>query len=168
MSPVQLFTLAVVTNKPKRTYKKSMIMSSIATYAPISPLFHYQSFGTNCNSLMVHLCHMHCKYKRFLSIILVLITLVLRTTMIIYGQSIANSDYMIKMMIMMMMLQLKMVVLILKTVMMILELLYFQLVLILVLVFPDLFFYQVISLSIVHMVILLSITIENACFSVSY
>lgn len=64
MSPVQLFTLAVATEEAERRYKESMIISSIPTYYPIFPLFHYQSFGINYDGLMVHLRRTDCKYKR--------------------------------------------------------------------------------------------------------
>ena len=49
------------------------LTSSIRSYSSsllsICPTFHYPSFGIDCNRLILHLCHMHSKYKWVYSII---------------------------------------------------------------------------------------------------
>ena len=64
MSCVLLFTLAVATDEPERSYKESMVISPIPMYTPICPLFHYQYFRIDCNGLMFNLRCTHYKYKR--------------------------------------------------------------------------------------------------------
>ena len=69
---MQLFTLEVQTEDPESSYKDIMTICPIPTYKPILPLFHYQSFGKDCNNFMFHLLHTLCKCKQFPFIMLVI------------------------------------------------------------------------------------------------
>lgn len=71
-SPLLKEVLTEESNQQQRVSVENMIMPPTPMYVFTYSLFYYQSFWTDCNSLMninTHLKQIHCKYKRIPSII---------------------------------------------------------------------------------------------------